>query len=131
MREERTPRSADHQVAPARLGESRSLSNEDVVPPESGSRQGDVLGADKSGDETFFAGEQWHGRYAEALLEADPATVTARIACAELAMAIRYLELCKTSTDTNEVVELQNAAYTLSQISRTNEICASGQPLPA
>ena len=131
VRDARTPRDANHRAA-AKPGELRSLNSEDVSPrPESGPRQENVLDADESGDKTFFAGAQWHGPYAEALLKADPATVTARIERAELVMTIRYLELCKTPTDTNEVVELQNAAYTLSQISRTNEICASGQPPPA
>lgn len=69
-----------------------------------------------------FVCQRWHRPYAAALMEADPTRLAGFIAEAEKIMAERYLELCDAPVPGSEIVDLQNAAYALSQMKRAYEI---------
>ena len=70
----------------------------------------------------YFVCQDWHRPYAAALMEADPTRLAGFIAEAEKIMAERYLELCDAPVPGSEIVDLQNAAYALSQMKRAYEI---------
>jgi hypothetical protein len=77
--------------------------------------------------EDYFVCQNWHRPYAAVLMETDPVKLATLIAEAERAMASRYLELCVVANTSDELGDLQNASYALSQIKRAIEIAATQQ----
>jgi hypothetical protein len=66
--------------------------------------------------------EKWHGPYAQALMESDPAKLGTLIPEAEQAILNRYLELCSTPATVENNRDLQNAVYHLSKLKKTTEL---------
>jgi hypothetical protein len=69
-------------------------------------------------DKGLLDSDQWHRRYAEALMETEPAKQVSLIAKAERAIFDRYLELCITPAAIEHSIDLQNAVYYLSQLKK-------------
>lgn len=66
----------------------------------------------------YSVSKEWHRPYIEALLETDDAELGARIAEAERAVVGRFLELSVSSVETDEFLDLQNAASALTQVKK-------------
>jgi hypothetical protein len=66
--------------------------------------------------------EKWHGPYAQALMESDPAKLGLLIPEAERAILNRYLELCSTPATVENNSDLQDAVCHLSKLKKTTEV---------
>lgn len=66
--------------------------------------------------------EKWHGPYAQALMESDPAKLSMLIPEAEQAILNRYLELCNTPATVENSIDLRNAVHQLSKLKKTTEL---------
>jgi hypothetical protein len=64
----------------------------------------------------FFNSENWHRPYAEALLETDPIKLRARIAEAEHAIFVRYVELCISPGSQEQSLDLGRAISALLEL---------------
>jgi hypothetical protein len=66
----------------------------------------------------FFTSEKWHRPYAETLLETDPTKLRARIAEAEHAIFVRYLELCISPGSQEQSLDLERAISALLELKK-------------
>jgi hypothetical protein len=75
--------------------------------------------------------EAWHGPYAEALIEADPAKSKRLIAAAERAIFTRYLELCVSPGSQDQYHDLRQAVNALSELKGLNPTGQTSRGLAA
>jgi len=80
---------------------------------------------------SVLASEEWHGPYAEALIEPDPAKSKRLIAVAERAIFTRYLELCVSSGTKDQYLDLRQAVNALSELKEINTTSETPQGLIA
>jgi hypothetical protein len=73
--------------------------------------------------------EEWHGPYAEALIEADPVKSKRLIALAERAIFTRYLELCVSPGSQDQYHDLRQAVNALSELKEINTASETPQGL--
>ena len=73
--------------------------------------------------------EEWHGPYAEALIETDPAKSKWLIAVAERAIFTRYLELCVSPGFKDQYLDLRQAVNALSELKGMNPTGRTRQDL--
>jgi hypothetical protein len=66
----------------------------------------------------YSVSKEWHRPYVEALFETDEAKLGALIAEAEWSIVGRFLELLSSSVETDETLDLQNAAYVLTELKK-------------
>lgn len=69
--------------------------------------------------------------YVEALFETDEAKLGALIADAEWSIVGRFLELLISSVETDETLDLQNAAYALTELKKASAVASTLQHLVA
>lgn len=79
----------------------------------------------------YSVSQEWHRPYVEALLETDGAKLGALIVQAERAIVVRSLELSVSSIGTDECVDLQNAAYAITELKKSSAIVRTPQHLVA
>ena len=71
----------------------------------------------------------WHGPYVEAVCGTDGVKREAIIAEAERAIVDRLLELIVSAVETDEILELQSAAYAITKLKKASPVVyASGRP---
>jgi hypothetical protein len=66
----------------------------------------------------FFTSEKWHRPYAEALFETDPIKLRARIAEAERAIFVRYVELWVSPGSQEQSLDLERAVSALIELKK-------------
>ena len=79
----------------------------------------------------FFTSEKWHRPYAEALLETDPIKLRARIAEAERAIFVRYLELCISPGSQVQSLDLERAVSALLELKKFKVAAQTQQNFPS
>ena len=79
----------------------------------------------------YSVSKEWHRPYIEALLETDDAELGARIAEAERAVVGRFLELSVSSVETDEFLDLQNAAHAITELKKASAVAYTPQHLVA
>ncbi len=79
----------------------------------------------------YSVSQEWHRAYVEAFFETDGCKLAVVIAEAERAIVGRFLELSISSAKTDEFIDLQSAAYALTQLKRANEFADTPQHLVA
>ena len=103
------------------------------------SRGSVCLGVDSTGQNDPFVAEdrvelkdysvshEWHRPYTETLFETDEAKLGARIAEAERAIVDRFLELSVASVETDEILDLQNAAHVITEFKKASAMAYTPQ----
>jgi hypothetical protein len=79
----------------------------------------------------YSVSHEWHRPYAEALFETDEAKLGALIAEAERAIVDRFLELSVASVETDEILDLQNAAHVITEFKKASAVAYTPQHLVA
>lgn len=79
----------------------------------------------------YSVSQEWHRPYVEALLETDGAKLGALIIEAERAIVGRFIELSISSIATNEFLDLQNAAYAVTELKIASAVFHTPQHLVA
>jgi hypothetical protein len=79
----------------------------------------------------YSVSQEWHRPYVEALFETDEAKLGAAIAEAERSIVGRFLELSISSVETDETLDLQNAAYALTELKKASAVAYTPQHLVA
>jgi hypothetical protein len=79
----------------------------------------------------YSVSKEWHRPYVEALFETDEARREALIAEAERAIVDRFLELLIASVETDEILDLQNAAHAITQLKKARALAYTPQHLVA
>jgi hypothetical protein len=79
----------------------------------------------------YSMSQEWHRPYVEAFLETDGTKLAALIAEAERVIVGRFLELLVSSVETDEFVDLQSAAYALTQLKKARIFVDTPQHLVA
>jgi hypothetical protein len=77
----------------------------------------------------YSVSQEWHRPYVEALFETDEAKLGALIAEAEWSIVGRSLELLISSVETDETLDLQNAAYALTELKKVSTVAYTPQHL--
>jgi|SRR5271157_87166 len=79
----------------------------------------------------YSVSQEWHRPYVEAFLETDGTKLAALIAEAERVIVGRFLELLVSPVETDEFVDLQSAAYALTQLKKASVFVDTPQHLVA
>jgi len=79
----------------------------------------------------YSVSKEWHRPYVEALFETDEARREALIAEAERAIVDRFLELLIASVETDEILDLQNAAHAVTELKKASAVAYTPQHLVA
>ena len=79
----------------------------------------------------YSVSQEWHRPYVEALFETDEAKLGALIAEAERAIVGRFFELLISSVEADEALDLQNAAYALTELKKASAVAYTPQHLVA
>ena len=79
----------------------------------------------------YSVSQEWHRPYVEALFETEEAILGTLIAQAERAIVGRFLELLISSAETDETLDLQNAAYALTELKKASAVAYTPQHLVA
>ena len=79
----------------------------------------------------YSVSRQWHRPYIEALFEPDEAMLGALIAEAERAIVGRFLQLLIASVETDETLDLHNAAYVITELKKASVVAYTPQHLVA
>ena len=79
----------------------------------------------------YSVSKEWHRPYVEALFETDEARREALIAEAERAIVDRFLELLIASVETDEILDLQNAAHAITELKKASAVAYTPQHLVA
>jgi hypothetical protein len=79
----------------------------------------------------YSVSKEWHRPYVEALFETDEARREALIAEAERAIVDRFLELLIASVETDEILDLQNAAHAITELKKASAVAYAPQHLVA
>jgi hypothetical protein len=79
----------------------------------------------------YSVSQEWHRPYVEALFETDEVRLGALIAEAEWSIVGRFLELLILSVETDETLDLQNAAYALTELKKASAVAYTPQHLVA
>lgn len=66
--------------------------------------------------------KEWHGPYVEAVCGTDEVKREAIIAEAERAIVDRFLELSGSTVETEEIIDLKDAAYVITELKITSTI---------
>lgn len=99
--------------------ESQSLASEIVsLNADCASLDSAFLSANRVKIKDYSVSQEWHRPYVEAFLETDGTKLAALIAEAERVIVGRFLELLISSVETDEFVDLQSAAYALTQLKK-------------
>jgi hypothetical protein len=113
---------SQHQNSTPRLGEAiepdfQALTNESVsVNLDSAVRDSSFLLESRFELKDYFVSKEWHRPYFEALLETDGDKLGELIAQAERAILGRFLELLISPDPSGEILDLQDAAYAITQL---------------
>ncbi len=73
----------------------------------------------------------WHGPYLEAVCGTDEVKREAIIAEAERAIVGRFLELVASAVETDEILDLQSAAYAITELKKASAVVYTPQHLVA
>ena len=79
----------------------------------------------------YSVAKEWHRPYVEALFETDDGRREALIAEAERAIVDRFLELLIASVETDEILDLQNAAHAITELKKASAVAYTPQHLVA
>jgi len=79
----------------------------------------------------YSVSQGWHRPYVEAMFETDEAILETLIAQAERAIVGRFLELLISSVETDETLDLQNAAYVVTELKKASVVAYTPQHLVA
>jgi hypothetical protein len=79
----------------------------------------------------YSVSKEWPRPYVEALFETDEARREALIAEAERAIVDRFLELLMASVETDEILDLQNAAHAITELKKASAVAYTPQHLVA
>jgi hypothetical protein len=79
----------------------------------------------------YSVSQPWHRPYVEALFETDEAKLGALIAEAEWSIVGRFLELLISPVETDDTLDLQNAAFALTELKETSAVAHAPQHLVA
>ena len=79
----------------------------------------------------YSVSRQWHRPYIEALFEPDEAMLGGLIAEAERAIVGRFLQLLIASVETDETLDLHNAAYVITELKKASAVAYTPQHLVA
>ena len=97
--------------------ELQSLGTETVSLNEDSERRDDSFGSEKKfGLQDYFVCKEWHGPYVKAVCGTDEVKREAIVAEAERAIVDRFLELIVSAVETDEILDLQSAAYAITQL---------------
>ena len=75
----------------------------------------------------YSVSHEWHRPYVEALFETDEAKLGALIVGAERAIVERFLELSVASVETDEILDLQNAADVITEFKKASAMADTPQ----
>ena len=79
----------------------------------------------------YSVSKEWHRPYVEALFETDEGRRKALTAKAEQAIVDRFLELLIASVETDEILDLQNAAHAITELKKASAVAYTPQHLVA
>jgi hypothetical protein len=79
----------------------------------------------------YSVSKEWHRPYVEALFETDEAKLGALIAEAEWSIVGRFLELLISSVETDDTLDLVNAAFALTELKKASAVAYTPQHLVA
>ncbi|MGB7438466.1 MAG: hypothetical protein WBR26_13265 [Candidatus Acidiferrum sp.] len=103
--------------------ELQSLSSESVPLNGDFARCDDLFVCENRADLKYYSvSQEWHRPYVEALFETDEAIRGALIVQAERAIVGRFLELLISSVETDETLDLQNAAYVITELKKASTV---------
>ena len=112
--------------------ESQSLANERVsFKADCASLDGAFLPANRVKITGYSVSQEWHRPYVEAFLETDSTKVATLIAEAERVILGRFLELLVSSVETDEILDLESAAYAITQLKKASALVYMPQHLVA
>lgn len=110
----------------------RDLGTESVSLNGDSARRDDVSGSEKEfGLQDCFVSKEWHGPYVEAVCGTDEAKREELIAEAERAIVNRFLELAGSAVETDEILDLENAAYAITELKNASAVIYTPQHLVA
>jgi hypothetical protein len=110
----------------------QSLGTESVSLNEDSARRDDSFDSEKRlGLQDYFVTKEWHGPYVEAVCGTDEVKRGAIIAEAERAIVGRFLELLVSTVETDEILDLQSAAYAIKELKKASAVVYSPQHLVA
>jgi hypothetical protein len=113
-------------------GELKSLSSGSAcLCADSTGRNDPFVAENKVEFKDYSVSHEWHRPYVEALFESDEAGRGALIAEAERAIVDRFLELLIASVETDEVIDLQNAAHVITELKKASAVAYTPQHLVA
>jgi hypothetical protein len=99
--------------------ELNALTSENLsVPADSARCDQPLISRNNLDFKKLFVIQNWHRPYAEALLEADPATLPALIAVAEREILARCFELSVSPVPMDEKLDLRHAVRALSRLKK-------------
>jgi hypothetical protein len=103
--------------------ELQSLGTESVSLNEDSTKCDDSFGSEKKfGLQDYFVSKEWHGPYVEAVCGADEVKREAIIAEAERAIVGRFIELLVSAVETDEILDLQSAAYAITELKKASAV---------
>ncbi len=112
--------------------ELQSLGTESVSLNEDSTKCDDSFGFGKKfGLHDYFVSKEWHGPYVEAVCGTDEVKRAAIIADAERAIVGRFLELLVSAVETGEILDLQSAAYAITELRKVSAMVYTPQHLVA
>jgi hypothetical protein len=79
----------------------------------------------------YSVSQEWHRSYVEALFETDGAKRGALIAEAEWSIVGRFLELLISPVEADDTLDLQNAAFALTELKKASAVAYTPQHLVA
>ena len=110
----------------------QSLGTGSVSLNEDSTRRDDSFDSEKKfGLQDYFVSKEWHGPYVEAVCETDGVKRAAIIAEAERAIVGRFLELLVSAVETDEIQDLQSAAYAITKLKKASAVVYTPQHLVA
>ena len=110
----------------------RSLDTESVSRNEDSARRDDSFESEKKfGLQAYFVSKEWHGPYVEAVCGTDEVKRESLIAEAERAIVGRFLELLVSAVETDEILDLQSAAYAITKLKKASAVVYTPQHLVA
>jgi hypothetical protein len=110
----------------------RSLGTESVSLNEDSTKCDEFFGSEKKfGLQDYFVSKEWRGPYVEAVCGTDEVKREAIIAEAERAIAGRFLELLVSAVETDEILDLQSAAYAITELKKASAVVYTSQHLVA
>ncbi len=110
----------------------QSLSTESVCLNEDSARRDGSLESEKKFVlQDYFVSREWHGPYVEAVCGTDEVKREAIIAEAERAIVGRFLELLVSAVETDEILDLQSAAYAITELKKASAVVSTPHHLVA